>query len=83
MGRGIAQVAAQAGYATTLHDADADSLGRSRGAIEVSLARGVETAANTTVNASRWLKICFRITPAPRLAPSRSANDEPRKIERQ
>ncbi len=41
MGRGIAQAAAQAGYATALYDADPDQLGRAREAIEATLARGV------------------------------------------
>lgn len=42
MGRGIAQVAAQAGYATTLHDADGDALERALRAIDATLAKGVE-----------------------------------------
>jgi 3-hydroxybutyryl-CoA dehydrogenase len=42
MGRGIAQVAAQAGYATRLYDADQGALERAFGAIEATLAKGVE-----------------------------------------
>jgi 3-hydroxybutyryl-CoA dehydrogenase len=42
MGRGIAQAAAQAGYATALHDRDHDQLERAREGIEKTLARGVE-----------------------------------------
>lgn len=42
MGRGIAQISAQAGYATTLYDADPDQLHRARAAIEETLDRGVE-----------------------------------------
>jgi len=42
MGRGIAQVSAQAGYATSLQDVGPDLLARARGAIEATLARGIE-----------------------------------------
>ncbi len=42
MGRGIAQVTAQAGYATTLHDADGHALERALRAIDATLAKGVE-----------------------------------------
>lgn len=41
MGRGIAQVAAQAGYATVLHDADPEAPRVARRAIEETLAKGV------------------------------------------
>lgn len=42
MGRGIAQVAAQAGYATRLYDADGGALERALGAIDATLAKSVE-----------------------------------------
>ena len=42
MGRGIAQVAAQRGYAATLHDADPDQLLHARAWVETTLAKGVE-----------------------------------------
>ena len=42
MGRGIAQVAAQAGYATALQDVGSELLARARDAIEATLAKGVE-----------------------------------------
>jgi 3-hydroxybutyryl-CoA dehydrogenase len=42
MGRGIAQVAAQRGYAATLHDADPDQLRNARAWVETTLAKGVE-----------------------------------------
>ncbi len=48
MGRGIAQVAAQAGYATRLYDADDAALDRAFGAIEATLAKGVELGKVTT-----------------------------------
>jgi 3-hydroxybutyryl-CoA dehydrogenase len=41
MGRGIAQVAAQAGYATVLHDADPEAPRKALQAIEETLAKGV------------------------------------------
>ncbi len=41
MGRGIAQVAAQAGYATTLHDANAQVTRDARRAIEATLDKGI------------------------------------------
>ncbi|MGH7549562.1 MAG: 3-hydroxyacyl-CoA dehydrogenase family protein [Gemmatimonadota bacterium] len=41
MGRGIAQVAAQAGYSTTLHDADPQITHQARAAIEATLDKGV------------------------------------------
>ena len=41
MGRGIAQVAALAGYATALHDEDPAQLQRARDAIEATLSKGV------------------------------------------
>jgi 3-hydroxybutyryl-CoA dehydrogenase len=42
MGRGIAQVAALAGYAATLHDVGPEPLARARGTIEATLGKGVE-----------------------------------------
>lgn len=48
MGRGIAQVAAQAGYATTLHDADAQVARHAREAIEATLDQGI-TRGKVTV----------------------------------
>jgi 3-hydroxybutyryl-CoA dehydrogenase len=47
MGHGIAQVAALAGYATTLTDLDEAALSRALGAIRTSMARGVERAKLT------------------------------------
>lgn len=41
MGRGIAQVAARSGYATTLHDADPEVTRQARSAIEATLDQGV------------------------------------------
>ncbi len=42
MGRGIAQAAAQSGYATALHDQDHAQLRHARDGIEATLTRGVE-----------------------------------------
>lgn len=42
MGRGIAQAAAQAGYATTLHDVEPGRTREARAAIEATLVKGIE-----------------------------------------
>jgi 3-hydroxybutyryl-CoA dehydrogenase len=56
MGRGIAQVTAQAGYATTLHDADTEALTRARAAIEAGLAKSVERGRLTAEDRSAALE---------------------------
>jgi len=47
MGAGIALVAAQAGFATTIHGRSADSLGRARGYVELQTERQVERGRAT------------------------------------
>ncbi|HEY4596620.1 MAG TPA: 3-hydroxyacyl-CoA dehydrogenase NAD-binding domain-containing protein, partial [Thermoanaerobaculia bacterium] len=42
MGRGIAHVAAQAGYQTHLYDTSAEALKKAEGSIHKNLAKGVE-----------------------------------------
>ena len=42
MGRGIAYLAAVAGYETVIHDADPGALDAARASIESTLAKGVE-----------------------------------------
>jgi 3-hydroxybutyryl-CoA dehydrogenase len=62
MGRGIAQVAAQAGYATRLYDADDAALERAFGAIEATLAKGVELGKVTARDKGAALERIERAT---------------------
>jgi enoyl-CoA hydratase len=62
MGRGIAQVAAQAGYATLLYDADDVTLERAFGAIEATLAKGVELGKVTANEKGAALERIERVT---------------------
>ena len=62
MGRGIAYLAAVAGYETVLHDADAGALDAARSSIESTLKKGVEKGRITESAAAEALK-CIRTTP--------------------
>jgi 3-hydroxybutyryl-CoA dehydrogenase len=60
MGRGIAYLAAVAGYDTILHDADADALDAARAAIDSILRRGVEKG-KVTEDAARAAMECIHV----------------------
>lgn len=62
MGRGIAYLAAVAGYDTILHDADAGALEAARTSVESTLKKGVEKGRMTEAAAAEALKR-VRITP--------------------
>jgi 3-hydroxybutyryl-CoA dehydrogenase len=62
MGRGIAQIAAQAGYATRLYDADDAALDRAFDAIDATLAKGVELGKVTANEKSAALERIERAT---------------------
>ena len=57
MGRGIAHVAAQAGYATRLFDLSAEALAGARRAVERNLAKGVERGKVAAADAARALEL--------------------------
>jgi len=52
MGRGIAYLAAVAGYETVIHDADSGALDAAKASIESTLAKGVERGKVTAENAA-------------------------------
>lgn len=62
MGRGIAQISAQAGYATWLHDADGDALDRAMRMIDATLAKGVERGKVTADERAAALERIERAT---------------------
>jgi 3-hydroxybutyryl-CoA dehydrogenase len=69
MGRGIAYLAAVAGYDTVLHDSDAAALDAARGSIESTLAKGVEKkkiAADDAHAAIERLQMAGDLEPAVR-----------------
>ncbi len=62
MGRGIAQVAAQAGYAVRLYDADDAALARAFDAIDATLAKGVKLGKVTANEKGAALERIERVT---------------------
>src|SRR3954468_4355506 len=67
MGRGIAYLAAVAGYETVLHDVDQDALDVAKAAIESTMRKGVEKgklAGNIAAEASERLQITNELEPA-------------------